>query len=218
VIKLFDIWKVYRQASPVEALRGVALEVERGDYLAITGPSGSGKSTLMHIIGFLDTPTQGEYYFEGRPVSALIDEELAQMRRQEVGFVFQEFNLLPRLSALENVALPLSYTRIARKFRLKQAMEVLTAVGLRERAGHRPNELSGGECQRVAIARALVNSPKILLADEPTGNLDSRTGAEIMAIFDSLAQKGVTIIVVTHDPEVATHTRRVLRLKDGVIE
>lgn len=218
MIKLFDIWKVYRQASPVEALRGVALEVERGDYLAITGPSGSGKSTLMHIIGFLDTPTQGEYYFEGRPVSALIDEELAQMRRQEVGFVFQEFNLLPRLSALENVALPLSYTRIARKFRLKQAMEVLTAVGLRERAGHRPNELSGGECQRVAIARALVNSPKILLADEPTGNLDSRTGAEIMAIFDSLAQKGVTIIVVTHDPEVATHTRRVLRLKDGVIE
>lgn len=218
MIKLVDIWKVYKGATPVEALRGVSLTIERGDYLAIAGPSGSGKSTLMHIIGFLDTPTQGEYYFEGRSVSALADEELARMRCRAVGFVFQNFSLLPRLSALENVALPLSYARISRRERLNRAKRVLEAVGLADRAGHRSNELSGGECQRVAIARALVNQPKILLADEPTGNLDSKTGAEIMEVFDQLAQEDGTIVVVTHDQGVAAHARRMVNLKDGRIE
>jgi len=201
----------------VEALRGVSLEIEKGEYISIMGPSGSGKSTLMHILGCLDTPTKGEYYFDGKIVSEYSDSELAEIRNRSIGFVFQNFNLLNRLSALNNVALPLVYAGVNKKYRDERAKEVLAKVGLEGRIYHRPNELSGGECQRVAIARALVNNPKILFADEPTGNLDSKTGAEIMEIFNQLHKEGKTIVIVTHDLNIASHAKRIIKIKDGII-
>ncbi len=218
LIKTENLWKVYRMGKvDVEALRGVSLEVERGEYLAIMGPSGSGKSTLMNILGCLDTPTRGKYYLEGRDVSSLSDDELSLLRNQKIGFVFQSFHLLPRTPAIHNVELPLIYAGVPKKERRKRAEEALEKVGLRERMWHKPNELSGGERQRVAIARAIINNPSILLADEPTGNLDSRSGEEIMRIFEALHQMGNTIIVVTHDPNIASRTRRIIKLKDGRI-
>ncbi|MCX7995846.1 MAG: ABC transporter ATP-binding protein [candidate division WOR-3 bacterium] len=213
-----DIYKIYTMGKvEVEALRGVSLEIEANEYISIMGPSGSGKSTLMHILGCLDTPTRGEYYFEGKKVSDYTDAELARIRNRYIGFVFQNFNLLPRLSALENVALPLIYAGVKKKERLELAEMMLKKVGLAERMRHRPNELSGGECQRVAIARALVNNPKIIFADEPTGNLDTKTGSEIMEIFDRLHSEGRTIVLVTHDSNIAQHAKRVIRLIDGKI-
>ncbi len=201
----------------VRALAGVTLTVNTGEYVALMGASGSGKSTLMHLLGCLDTPTAGRYWFDGRDVTTLNDEELARLRNREIGFVFQSFNLLPRLTAEANVQLPMVYAGIAPKQRAARAAELLSLVGLKERMKHRPNELSGGEMQRVAIARALANQPRIILADEPTGNLDSRTGNEIMSLFDDLAASGNTIIIVTHDHTVASHTRRIIRLSDGVV-
>ncbi|HET6267920.1 MAG TPA: ABC transporter ATP-binding protein [Acidobacteriota bacterium] len=203
----------------VYALRGVNLEIEKGDYVAIMGPSGSGKSTLMNLIGCLDTPTSGEYWLNGKAVSELTDDQLAKVRNEEVGFVFQTFHLLPRYTALENVQLPLIYGgNIPAEARQERAFEVLKQVDLEDRMGHRPNELSGGQRQRVAIARALINRPSILLADEPTGNLDSATGKDILGLFDKLHQAGNTIILVTHDAEVGGHARRTIRLRDGLIE
>ena len=202
----------------VHALRGISLEIRKGEYVAVMGPSGSGKSTLMNLIGCLDTPTKGNYWLAGRLVSQLDDDELAHIRNKEIGFVFQTFNLLPRATALHNVELPLIYNGTPGAERLERAKQVLAQVDLTERMMHKPNELSGGQRQRVAIARALVNHPSILLADEPTGNLDSVTGDEIMALFASLHQKGNTIIVVTHEPEIALHAHRVIRLRDGKIE
>jgi len=199
------------------ALNGIDLTIEEGEYTAIMGPSGSGKSTLLNILGFLDTPTEGKYYYQGKDVSNLDDKELARLRNKEVGFVFQNFNLLPRLTAFSNVELPLIYSGMSGKERKKRVMAMLEKVGLKERAFHRPNELSGGEMQRVAIARALVNNPSLILADEPTGNLDTKSGSEIMKIFDQLAQEGRTIILVTHDPNIAAHARRLIRITDGMI-
>jgi len=199
------------------ALNGIDLTIEEGEYTAIMGPSGSGKSTLLNILGFLDTPTEGKYYYQGKDVSNLDDKELARLRNKEVGFVFQNFNLLPRLTAFSNVELPLIYSGMSGKERKKRVMVMLEKVGLKERAFHRPNELSGGEMQRVAIARALVNNPSLILADEPTGNLDTKSGSEIMKIFDQLAQEGRTIILVTHDPNIAAHARRLIRITDGMI-
>lgn len=201
----------------VRALAGVTLTVNTGEYVALMGASGSGKSTLMHLLGCLDTPTAGRYLFDGRDVTTLNDEELARLRNREIGFVFQSFNLLPRLTAEANVQLPMVYAGIAPRQRAARAAELLSLVGLKERMKHRPNELSGGEMQRVAIARALANQPRIILADEPTGNLDSRTGNEIMSLFDDLAASGNTIIIVTHDHTVASHARRIVRLSDGVV-
>lgn len=201
----------------VRALAGVTLTVNTGEYVALMGASGSGKSTLMHLLGCLDTPTAGRYWFDGRDVTTLNDEELARLRNREIGFVFQSFNLLPRLTAEANVQLPMVYAGITPRQRAARAAELLSLVGLKERMKHRPNELSGGEMQRVAIARALANNPRIILADEPTGNLDSRTGNEIMSLFDDLAASGNTIIIVTHDHTVASHARRIIRLSDGVI-
>lgn len=216
--KAIDIYKKYSLGKhDVEALRGVSLSIAENEYLSIMGPSGSGKSTLMHILGCLDTPTSGEYYFAGRPVSQYNDSELARLRNQSIGFVFQNFNLLPRLSALENVCLPLVYAGVNKKARIERGKEILVKVGLIERMGHRPNELSGGECQRVAIARALINIPKILFADEPTGNLDTKTGKEILELFNSLHSEGNTIVIVTHDPSVASYARRIIKLIDGRI-
>ncbi|MCA2992019.1 ABC transporter ATP-binding protein [Gemmatimonas sp.] len=201
----------------VRALRGVDLAIRRNEYVAIMGPSGSGKSTLMNLIGCLDTPNEGEYWLSGQLVSEMSDDQLARVRNREIGFVFQTFNLLPRASALQNVELPLVYAGISADERKKRASEALQRVQLGERMHHRPNELSGGQRQRVAIARALVNRPSILLADEPTGNLDSTTSEEIMKVFEELAQQGQTVVMVTHEPDIAAHARRVVVLRDGVI-
>jgi len=218
LIQLTDVVKVYDMgAVAVRALDGISLEVDKGEYMAIMGPSGSGKSTLMNIIGCLDTPTEGTYRLNGQLVNQMSDDQLARIRNQEIGFVFQTFNLLPRASALENVEVPLIYAGVPRRERHQRAKEMLERVGLGDRLHHQPNELSGGQRQRVAIARALVNNPSLLLADEPTGNLDSRTGAEIMELFDRLNQEGHTIVLVTHEEDIAAHARRVVRLRDGKI-
>src|SRR6204780_4667589 len=219
VIKTEELAKVYEMgAEQVRALCGVDLEIRRGEYVAIMGPSGSGKSTLMNLIGCLDSPSSGKYWLAGRLVSELDDDELAYIRNKEIGFVFQTFNLLPRASALHNVELPLIYNGTASEERLGRAKKALQQVDLSERMMHKPNELSGGQRQRVAIARALVNNPSILLADEPTGNLDSQTGEEIMALFARLHGQGNTIILVTHESDIAAHAHRVIRLRDGKIE
>jgi putative ABC transport system ATP-binding protein len=219
LIEARGLWKSYSmQAEEVHALRGVDLDVERGEYLAIMGPSGSGKSTLMNLLGCLDTPSKGSYRLNGREVSAMDDDELAHVRNQEIGFVFQTFHLLPRASALRNVELPLVYRGVRAEERSERAREALESVDLGDRLQHRPNELSGGQRQRVAIARALVNGPSMVLADEPTGNLDSATGEEILAIFDGLNRQGNTLLVVTHEEDVAAHAKRVIRLRDGRVE
>ncbi|QYM79409.1 ABC transporter ATP-binding protein [Horticoccus luteus] len=219
VIEIRDVTKLYKMgAEIIHALRGVSLEIRRNEYLAIMGPSGSGKSTLMNMLGCLDTPTAGHYNFNGRNVATMVDDELADIRNREIGFVFQTFNLLPRSDSLHNVELPLIYAGVAPAERRERAVQALEHVGLGNRLHHRPNELSGGQRQRVAIARALVNRPSIILADEPTGNLDSRTGVEIMALFEELYAQGNTIIVVTHEEDIARHARRIVRLRDGLIE
>jgi putative ABC transport system ATP-binding protein len=205
-------------AETVRALRGVDLEIDRNEFVAIMGPSGSGKSTLMNIIGCLDTPTAGEYWLAGQRVSAMTDTQLARVRNKEIGFVFQTFNLLPRATALHNVELPLIYAGVGKRERKERAVRALENVGLGDRVGHKPSELSGGQRQRVAIARALINEPSIILADEPTGNLDSKTGEEIMALFEQLHGQGQTIILVTHEHDIAEHARRQVLIKDGVID
>jgi len=214
-----DLWKTYVMGSEeIHALRGVSIQIERGEYVAIMGPSGSGKSTLMNLIGCLDTPSKGSYLLNGKQVSQMNDNELAQIRNEEIGFVFQTFNLLPRASALQNVELPLVYAGVATRDRQARAKAALDKVELTSRMSHKPNELSGGQRQRVAIARALVNNPSILLADEPTGNLDSKTGAEIMALFARLHQAGNTIVLVTHEADIAAFARRTIHLRDGEVE
>lgn len=218
LIRTEGIKKVYRMGKvEVYALRGVNLVINEGEYVAIMGPSGSGKSTLMHILGCLDRPTEGKYYLEGKEVQSLDESQLADIRKKTFGFVFQTFNLLPRLDAHENVELPMAYARVPSKIRHIRAMQLLKTVGLKERAHHKPTELSGGEAQRVAIARALANDPKVLLADEPTGNLDTKTGIEVLTVFKKLHQQGRTIVVVTHDPEVAAEAQRIIYLRDGKI-
>ncbi len=219
VIEIEGVTKLYQMGEEtIRALRGVALKIRRNEYLAIMGPSGSGKSTLMNMLGCLDTPTAGRYEFTGKSVAEMDDDELADIRNREIGFVFQTFNLLPRSTALHNVELPLIYAGVGRAERLARAQEALENVGLGDRVHHRPNELSGGQRQRVAIARALVTRPSIILADEPTGNLDSKTGVEIMALFEQLYAQGNTLIVVTHEEDIARHARRIVRLRDGLIE
>ncbi len=219
LIELVDIRKVYQMGvSEVNALDGVSLRIERGEYVAVMGPSGSGKSTLMNIVGCLDTPTSGSYKLRGTEIRDRDDDELARIRNQEVGFIFQTFNLLSRADALHNVELPMIYAGRPKPFRRERAREMLDLVGLGERTHHRPNELSGGQRQRVAIARALVNEPSIVLADEPTGNLDSKTGLEIMALLDEVHRGGNTVILVTHEEDVAANAGRIVRLRDGKIE
>jgi putative ABC transport system ATP-binding protein len=218
LIKIEDLWKTYQMgAEQIHALRGVSFTIQRGSYVAIMGPSGSGKSTMMNLIGCLDTPTKGQYLLNARLVSEMDDDELAHIRNKEIGFVFQTFNLLPRASALHNVELPLIYNGTPSHERKEKAIKALQSVELGERLYHRPNELSGGQRQRVAIARALVNNPSLILADEPTGNLDSATSAEIMQLFDALHQNGNTIILVTHENDIARHAHRAIRLLDGQI-
>lgn len=219
VIRLVEITKTFRMGVEViHALKAVSFSIDKNEYVAFMGPSGSGKSTLMNILGCLDTPTSGDYFLNEANVSKMSDGELAHTRNKEIGFVFQTFNLLPRLSALENVALPLIYAGFSKKRRLEAAAEALTNVGLGDRMKHKPNELSGGQRQRVAVARSLVNQPSILLADEPTGNLDSKTSYEIMNLFDELYHKGQTIILVTHEEDIALYARRVIRMRDGAVE
>ena len=219
LIETVDLWKTYVMgAEEIHALRGVSIQIERGEYVAIMGPSGSGKSTLMNLIGCLDTPSKGSYLLNEKQVSQMNDNELARIRNEEIGFVFQTFNLLPRATALHNVELPLVYAGVPAKERLDRARQALAKVELTDRGSHRPNELSGGQRQRVAIARALVNNPSILLADEPTGNLDSKTGNEIMGVFDRLHQSGNTIVLVTHEPEIAAYAHRVIHIRDGQVE
>jgi putative ABC transport system ATP-binding protein len=219
IIETRDLWKTYVMGSEeIHALRGVSIIIERGEYVAIMGPSGSGKSTLMNLIGCLDTPSKGSYLLNGKQVSEMNDNELARIRNEEIGFVFQTFNLLPRASALHNVELPLIYAGVPAKDRQERAKDALKKVELEERMMHKPNELSGGQRQRVAIARALVNNPSILLADEPTGNLDSKTGVEIMALFEKLHAGGNTIVLVTHEADIAAHAHRVIHIRDGQVE
>ena len=219
LIETRDLWKTYTMGSEeIHALRTVSMQIERGEYVAIMGPSGSGKSTLMNLIGCLDTPTKGSYLLNGHEVRELDDDELARIRNEEIGFVFQTFNLMPRATAFHNVELPLVYAGVAVKERRTRALDALARVELGDRVGHRPNELSGGQRQRVAVARALVNNPSILLADEPTGNLDSKTGLEIMALFERLHASGNTIVLITHEPDVAEYAHRVIHLRDGQVE
>jgi putative ABC transport system ATP-binding protein len=219
VIRTYNLWKTYVMGDQtINAVSGVDIEIRRGEYVAIMGPSGSGKSTLMNLIGCLDSPTQGEYYINGRLVSSMTDDELARIRNKEIGFVFQTFNLLPRATSLHNVELPLIYNGTPPAQRIEKAKHALMQVDLKDRMGHKPNELSGGQRQRVAIARALVNSPSIILADEPTGNLDTATGNEIMALFERLHNEGNTIILVTHEHDIALHAHRVIHIRDGKIE
>ena len=219
IIHLDNIEKSYfmgMQAIPV--LKGINLDIFKNEYVALMGPSGSGKSTLMNILGCLDSPTGGIYILNGKDVSKMADNDLAEVRNKEIGFVFQQFNLLPRLSAAENVALPLVYAGVARKERIERAMDVLAKVGLADRSHHKPNEMSGGQMQRVAIARALINNPSIILADEPTGNLDSKTSVEVMDIFGKIQASGNTVVLVTHEEDIAAYAKRVVRLRDGSIE
>ena len=219
IIKLDEIEKSYfmgNQAIPV--LKGITLDIFRNEYVALMGPSGSGKSTLMNILGCLDSPTGGKYILNNKDVSKMKDDELAEVRNSEIGFVFQQFNLLPRLSAAENVALPLVYAGVPKKERMERAMEALIKVGLEDRSHHKSNELSGGQIQRVAIARALVNNPSLLLADEPTGNLDSKTSVEVMEIFTKIQEAGNTVVLVTHEEDIARYAKRVVRLRDGMVE
>jgi putative ABC transport system ATP-binding protein len=219
MITTHDLWKTYVMGDEeIHALRGLSINIERGEYVAIMGPSGSGKSTLMNLIGCLDTPTKGSYLLNGKEVAEMNDDDLARIRNEEIGFVFQTFNLLPRATALHNVELPLVYAGVAAKDRVERARQALEKVELTHRATHRPNELSGGQRQRVAIARALVNNPSILLADEPTGNLDSKTGEEIMQVFERLHDSGNTIILVTHEADIAAHAHRVISVRDGQVE
>ena len=219
LIETRDLWKTYVMGDEeIHALKGVSISIERGEYVAIMGPSGSGKSTLMNLIGCLDTPSKGTYLLNGKEVSQMNDNELARIRNEEIGFVFQTFNLLPRATALHNVELPLVYAGIGKTERLAQAKAAIEKVELSHRMNHKPNELSGGQRQRVAIARALVNNPSILLADEPTGNLDSKTGVEIMALFARLHQGGNTIILVTHEADIAAYAHRVIAIRDGQVE
>ncbi len=219
IIQIDNIKKIYTMgAEKVHALDGVSLDIHRNEYMALMGPSGSGKSTLMNLLGLLDTPTQGKYLLKDQIVSEMTDSELAEVRNKEIGFVFQTFNLLPRLSSLENVALPLVYSGMSKSKRLERAQQVLDTVGLGDRVEHKPNELSGGQRQRVAIARALVNDPALILADEPTGNLDTKTSIEIMAILEEIHNQGNTVILVTHEPEIAAHAHRIVRLRDGLLE
>lgn len=219
IISIQQLYKTYFMGKQsVQVLKGLSLEIAKNDYVALMGPSGSGKSTLMNILGCLDSPTGGKYILNGNDVSKMLDNDLAEVRNKEIGFVFQQFNLLPRLSAIDNVALPLIYAGIGKKERTERAKESLAKVDLAERGHHKSNELSGGQIQRVAIARALVNNPSILLADEPTGNLDSKTSIEVMKIFDKIQANGNTVVLVTHEEDIANYAHRVVRLKDGVIE
>ncbi len=218
LIRVQDVWKTYQVGDQqVHALRGLSLDVEKGEYTALMGPSGSGKSTLMNMLGCLDTPTSGKYHLAGEDVGTLDDDALADIRNRRIGFVFQTFNLMPRYTALENVALPMVYAGLGAAERTARAQEVLHQVGLGDRMDHRPNELSGGQRQRVAVARALVNRPDLLLADEPTGNLDTKTSIEIMALFEEIHAAGNTVIIVTHEEDIAAHTHRIVRLRDGVV-
>ena len=219
LIEISDLKKFYTVGTQtIKALQGVSLTIHKGEYVAIMGPSGSGKSTLMNLIGALDTPTHGTYILNGSDVSHMEDEQLAEIRNREIGFVFQTFNLLPRNTALENVVLPLIYAGISKAGREERAVKVLSSVGLESRMTHKPNELSGGQRQRVAVARALVNNPSIILADEPTGNLDSKTSVDIMRLFDRIHKQGNTVIVVTHEEDIALHAHRIIKLKDGLVE
>ena len=219
LIVISGVTKRYQLGEQIVfALNGINLNIEKGEYVALMGPSGSGKSTLMNIIGCLDTPTAGDYWLNNKEVSKMSDSALSEVRNAEIGFVFQTFNLLNRMNAIDNVALPLVYSGISKKIREERAKEVLMKVGLGDRMNHKPNELSGGQRQRVAVARALINNPSILLADEPTGNLDTKTSLEIMALFDEIHQAGNTIVLVTHEEEIAQHAKRIIRLRDGIVE